>query len=78
MTGGRTADTHEQNLAKFGLARANPAKSSKEPARSGLAGPISGGRSERRGDDAGDRDWIGIKHELRVQEREKAYALIPC
>jgi hypothetical protein len=22
--------------------------------------------------------WIGIKHELRVREREKAYALIPC
>jgi hypothetical protein len=44
MTGSRTADTHEQNPAKFGLARANPAKSSKEPARSGLAGPIPGVR----------------------------------
>jgi hypothetical protein len=33
-----------QNPAKFGLARANPAKSSKEPARSGLAGPIPGVR----------------------------------
>jgi hypothetical protein len=34
----------EQNPAKFGLAKANPAKSSKEPARSGLAGPIPGVR----------------------------------
>jgi hypothetical protein len=24
------------------------------------------------------KNWIGIKHELRVREREKAYALIPC
>jgi hypothetical protein len=34
----------DQNPAKFGLAKANPAKSSKEPARSGLAGPIPGVR----------------------------------
>jgi hypothetical protein len=48
----------EQNPAKFSLARTNAAKSSKEPARSGLAGPIpaSGGRSERRGDDKWDQD----------------------
>jgi hypothetical protein len=32
------------NPAKFGLARTNPAKSSKELARSGLAGPIPGVR----------------------------------
>jgi hypothetical protein len=26
----------------------------------------------------GRKNWIGIKHELRVREREKAYDLIPC
>jgi hypothetical protein len=26
----------------------------------------------------GAKNWIKIKHELRVREREKAYALIPC
>jgi hypothetical protein len=38
------SDVQEQNPAKFGLARANPAKSSKVPARSGLAEPIPGVR----------------------------------
>jgi hypothetical protein len=43
------------------------------------------GPDEQRLADAADGEleegiffWIGIKHELHVREREKAYALIPC
>jgi hypothetical protein len=47
------ANAQEQNPAKFDLTRTNPAKSSKQPARSGLAGPIPGVRRPNRGRETG-------------------------
>jgi hypothetical protein len=29
-------------------------------------------------DGAEMENWIGVKHELRVRERDKTYALVPC